>query len=218
VGDGTSDQGVEGAVLRIAITGNMGSGKSSLANLLRARGAQVVDADAMARQLLASDEPVRRALANTFGADLLDSNGLLRRDLLAERAFVNDAARQQLDELIREPLEELLFRSLEKAAETNRVVILDAPLLFEWRIGARFDVVIVVTSSTKNALQRLQRRGVCAEQARRRRSTQWPNKQQVELADIVINNDQDLTHLAAQADQAWALIQDRIQGRDVGSE
>jgi dephospho-CoA kinase len=218
VGDGTSDQGVEGAVLRIAITGNMGSGKSSLANLLRARGAQVVDADAMARQLLASDEPVRRALANTFGADLLDSNGLLRRDLLAERAFVNDAARQQLDELIREPLEELLFRSLEKAAETNRVVILDAPLLFEWRIEARFDVVIVVTSSTKNALQRLQRRGVCAEQARRRRSTQWPNKQQVELADIVINNDQDLTHLAAQADQAWALIQDRIQGRDVGSE
>jgi dephospho-CoA kinase len=172
----------------------------------------------MARQLLASDEPVRRALANTFGADLLDSNGLLRRDLLAERAFVNDAARQQLDELIREPLEELLFRSLEKAAETNRVVILDAPLLFEWRIEARFDVVIVVTSSTKNALQRLQRRGVCAEQARRRRSTQWPNKQQVELADIVINNDQDLTHLAAQADQAWALIQDRIQGRDVGSE
>jgi dephospho-CoA kinase len=154
VGDGTSDQGVEGAVLRIAITGNMGSGKSSLANLLRARGAQVVDADAMARQLLASDEPVRRALANTFGADLLDSNGLLRRDLLAERAFVNDAARQQLDELIREPLEELLFRSLEKAAETNRVVILDAPLLFEWRIEARFDVVIVVKSSTKNALQR----------------------------------------------------------------
>ncbi len=213
------EAGVSEPGLRVAVTGNMGSGKSSFASFLGARGARVVDADSVARQLLASDPGVRQTLADAFGQDLLTGDGHIRRDLLAERAFADESSRRRLDDLIREPLEKLLFIELAEAAAVSPLVILDAPLLFEWGIESHFDVIIVVASSSDNALAHLLRRGVSREQAVRRRAMQWPQHKQVERAHIVIDNNQDLAHLEQQADTTWIALQSRLAAKgDGGSE
>ncbi|MBT3344839.1 MAG: dephospho-CoA kinase [Gemmatimonadetes bacterium] len=203
--------------MRVAITGNMGSGKSSLATRLGQWGAAVVDADRCARELLETHESVRQVLAAAFGRDVLDENGLMRRGLLAERAFSDEASCKLLDRLIREPLEKLLWSSIDEAASEHEIVILDAPLLFEWGIEDRFDVVIVVTSSVPRAMERLQERGIDVEQAARRRAQQWPASRQIQHADFVVNNDGPLSHLDEEAREIWRRL-GTLDGRKDGSD
>ena len=200
-----------GPNLRVAITGNMGSGKSSLATLLRERGAGIVDADERAAHLLESDGNLVGQLADAFGDDLVDDHGRLDRRKLAHRAFSNDETRQHLDRLLRKPLERLLWETMDQLASTARIVILDAPLVFEWGIESHFSALIVVTVDSETALLRLQDRGVSEDEARRRRSAQWPAERQSELADFVVDNNSDLTNLEAQADVVWQALQDRVR-------
>ena len=192
--------------MRVAITGNMGSGKSSLATRIGQRGAAVVDADHCARELLEKDRSLQQALAAAFGLDVLDATGQMNRGLLAERAFRDDASCALLDRLIRDPLERLLWATIDAAAATNEIVLLDAPLLFEWGIDDRFDVVIVVTSSVDCAMERLRVRGIDPDQATRRRARQWPASRQIEKADIVVENDGPLSHLDEVAGDIWKEI------------
>ena len=153
-------------------------------------------------------------MAASFVADLLDDNGQIRRQLLAERAFADEASSRQLDGLIRKPLERAIWSAVETAAAEHDLVVLDAPLLFEWGIQDHFDLVIVVISSPATATARLQQRGLSMEQIERRRARQWPADRQVAAADIVIDNDGSLSELAVHAQVLWDRLCEGQQSSD----
>ncbi|SVB86191.1 uncharacterized protein METZ01_LOCUS239045, partial [marine metagenome] len=117
--------------MRVAVTGNIGSGKSTFARLLEERGARLVDADALSRRVVDESAPLKRQLADAFGEDLLDEEGgHLDRRGLARRALVDGPSRRRLEGIVRPHLQPVIAAELAAAELASPVVVLDAPLVF----------------------------------------------------------------------------------------
>ena len=185
----------------VAVTGNMGAGKTTLARMLEGFGARRVDADLLARQVVDESPDLRRRLADAFGRDLLDDEGGLDRRALARRALADEEGRRRLEELVRPELEPRIWQALETAGTGGGIVLLDAPLVFEWGLQDRFDAIVLVTTEPGIATERVARdRGLGPEEVRQRRSAQ---QAAVEGADFEVRNDGDLGDLRRQAGQVW---------------
>jgi len=126
----------------VGLTGGIGSGKSTVAELLKARGAVVVDADAIARQVVEPEMPALAALVERFGADILQADGTLDRGALAKKAFVDDESRQALEAITHPAIGEEFLRRV-AAAPPGAVVVHDVPLLVESKRGFDYGAVIV---------------------------------------------------------------------------
>ena len=185
----------------VAVTGNMGAGKTTLARMLEGFGARRIDADLLARQVVDASPDLRRRLADAFGADLLDEEGGLDRRALARRALADEEGRRRLEELVRPELEPRIWQALETAGTGGGIVLLDAPLVFEWGLQDRFDAIVLVTTQPGIATERVARdRGLRPEEVRQRRSAQLAA---VEGADFEVCNDGDPGELRRQAGQVW---------------
>lgn len=191
-------------MLLVGLTGGIGSGKSTVARLLVARGAVVVDADAVAREVVEPGTPALAALVDRFGAGVLGSDGTLDRQALAALAFVDDASRKDLEAITHPAInEEFLRRML--AAPPDAIVVCDVPLLAESEQarGRGYPIVIVVEAPADLRLTRLEGRGVGREDAERRMAAQASDEERRALATHVIDNSGDLAALEQQVDAIW---------------
>src|SRR4051794_361144 len=145
----------------VGLTGGIGSGKSTVANLLRAKGATVVDADEVARAVVEPGEPALAALVERFGAGILDADGRLDRPKLAAVAFADEDGRKALGEITWPAIGEEFERRITEAPD-DAVVVCDVPLLVESKAAAArpYVAVLVVVAPLEVRLDRLEARGV----------------------------------------------------------
>ena len=186
----------------VGLTGGIGSGKSTVAGLLTERGAIVVDADAIARMVVEPGQPALAQLAEAFGPEILRSDGSLDRAALAERAFVSDETRKQL-EAITHPAIAIEFFAQLAAAPPDRIVVHDVPLLVESTRGMKYDAVIVVEAPMETRLTRLEARGVPRADAERRIPLQASDEDRRKVATWVLDNGGGVDQLERQVARIW---------------
>ncbi len=174
--------------MRIGLTGGVASGKSTVAGLLREHGAVVIDADALAREVVAKGTPGLDAVVAEFGTDLLTPAGELDRPKMGELVFGDDAARKRLEAIVH-PLVFARMVELEATASADDLVVHDTPLLAESGRADTFDAVLVVDVPTETQMERMLRdRGWTETDARSRIAAQATRDQRLAIATHVIDN------------------------------
>jgi dephospho-CoA kinase len=205
----------------VGLTGGIGSGKSTVASLLARRGAAVVDADAIAREVVEPDRPAFEAIVRRFGAAVVGADGRLDRAALASIVFRDDGARRDLDAIVHPAIGELVVRRVAEAASVARVVVLDVPLLVETGGRERYslDGVLVVDAPEALVLERLAAgRKVAPDDARRRMAAQASRGERLRAADLVILNVGTLEELDAMVERAWEWARGLAARADPGGE
>jgi dephospho-CoA kinase len=190
-------------VLRIGLTGGIGSGKSTVSALLAARGAVIVDADRIAREVVEPGTPGLARIVEAFGEPVLAADGSLDRAALAAVVFADPEARRQLDGIVH-PLVRARAAELAAAAPPGAVVVNDVPLLVETGQASSYDLVLVVEADPATRVSRLVQRGLTAEDARSRMAVQASDEQRRAVADVVLDNSGTAEQLAEQVDRFWA--------------
>jgi dephospho-CoA kinase len=189
---------------RIGLTGGIGSGKSTVAQMLADLGAHVVDADAIAREVVAPGTPGLAALVSTFGDGVLDGDRL-DRAALARIVFEDPDARARLN-AITHPLIGARTAELVAGLPRDGVLVHDVPLLVELGMQDAYDLVVVVDAPDEVRVERLVTRGLSEQDARARIAAQASRAQRLAAADIVLDNSGDLDDLRRQVTQAWRTI------------
>ncbi|MBS4938607.1 MAG: dephospho-CoA kinase [Actinomyces sp.] len=185
----------------VAVSGGIGSGKSSVTRVFASRGAVTVDADAIARQILEPGEPALSEVVRAFGGDLLKEDGSLDRALLASRVFGGEGADERVARLnaITHPLIEARAWSILRGAPEGSLAVYDIPLLIEGDHADRFDAVVIVDAPIEERVKRLEGRGVAPEDARARIRAQASSQDRRAIATIWIDNEGSAEDLEAAA-------------------
>jgi dephospho-CoA kinase len=200
-------------VLRIGLTGGIGSGKSTVAAQLAAHGAVIVDADRIAREVVAAGTPGLAAVVEAFGPDILTSGGELDRPALAAVVFADAGARARLDAIVH-PLVRQRAGEVEGTASADAVVVHDVPLLVETGQAASYDLVLVVEADEEARVARLVGRGLAESDARARIASQASDEERRAVADVVLDNRGTPGELAAQVDRFWReRVEPAVRGR-----
>ncbi|PZS33688.1 MAG: dephospho-CoA kinase [Pseudonocardiales bacterium] len=190
-------------MLRIGLTGGIGSGKSVVAALLAERGALVIDADRVAREVVEPGTPGLSAVVAAFGPKVLAADGSLDRARLASLVFADPAARQRLNAVVH-PLVAARTAELTAAAPLAAVVVHDVPLLTENGLAPRYHLVVVVEAPESVRIARLVgTRGMTGDEARSRVAAQATDEQRRAVADVVLANDGTVDEITARVDGLW---------------
>jgi dephospho-CoA kinase len=193
-------------MLTVGLTGGIGSGKSTVSAMLEARGAVIVDADKIAREVVEPGTPGYDAIVEGFGDAVVAVDGALDRAALAAIVFNDEDARLALNGIVHPAVGVAMAERMQSHAETDDVLILDVPLLVESRRPGMTGV-IVVDCPEEIAVQRLvEQRGFDEEDARNRIAAQASREERRAIADVVIDNSGSLEDLVSQVDAAWAWI------------
>lgn len=191
-------------MLKVGLTGGIGAGKSEVSRLLVERGAVLIDADRIAREVVEPGTPGLAAVVAAFGEDVLAADGTLDRPRLGAIVFADADRLAELNKIVH-PLVGARSAELEAAAGPDAVVVHDVPLLTENGLAPFYDLVIVVDARTETQLDRLTRlRGMTEDDARARMAAQATREQRKEIADLVIDNDGPRERLVEQVDTVWA--------------
>lgn len=202
-------------MLRVGLTGGIGSGKSTVAALLAERGAVVIDADRLAREAVAPGTDGLAEVVALFGDGVLDDSGALDRPALGAIVFADPDARARLEAVVH-PRVRAAARGMERDAserDPDAVVVHDVPLLVETGQQGEYDVVLVVDTDEEVALTRLRAtRGMSDQDARARMAAQATRAQRRAAADVVIDNSGSADALGAQIDAVWRDLRRRAAG------
>ncbi len=193
-------------MLLIGLTGGIGSGKSTVSAGLVARGAVVVDADAIVHSLQVPGTPVFQAMVERFGAEVVADDGTLNRQAVADVVFGDPEALRDLSQIVHPPVGEEIARRIEQEAATDHVVILDVPLLVE---AGRDDLaaLVVVDLDPEIALRRLvESRGMGEGDARARMARQVSREERLARADFVVDNSGSPADLRVVLDALWLVL------------
>ncbi|MEU3728764.1 dephospho-CoA kinase [Streptomyces sp. NPDC033538] len=191
-------------MLKVGLTGGIGAGKSEVSRLFVEYGAVLIDADRIAREVVAPGTPGLAAVVEAFGEDVLTGDGSLDRPKLGSIVFADPEKLAALNSIVH-PLVGARSRALEEAAADDAVVVHDVPLLTENGLAPLYDVVVVVDADPATQLDRLVRlRGMTEPDARARMAAQATREQRREIADVVIDNDVPLDELRARVKEVWA--------------
>ncbi|MDZ7630869.1 MAG: dephospho-CoA kinase [Gemmatimonadaceae bacterium] len=196
-------------MLLVALTGNIAAGKSTVAAALVARGATLVDSDVAARDAVAPGTPAIAAIAARFGRDILLPDGTLDRAKLGATVFSDSAARHALEAIVHPAVEAARQAAVHSARERGqRIVVCDIPLLFEARLAWQFPRIILVDAPVASRVARLMHdRGMAEAAAVGRVQAQLPASLKRPRADVVIDNDADLTALHGRIAATWARLE-----------
>ena len=204
-------------MLLVGLTGGIGSGKSTVAALLAERGAVVIDADAIARDVVAAGSEGLAEVVAAFGAWVLAPDGSLDRPVLAARVFADEAARRRLEAIVHprvaaEIAARIAHLVADRALPPDAVVVVDHPLIVETGQQGRFDAVVVVEADPEDRVARVVRaRGLVPEQVRARMATQASDAERRHHATEVLTNDGDLAALREAAATLHARLVQRAR-------
>ncbi|WP_019854567.1 dephospho-CoA kinase [Actinopolyspora mortivallis] len=189
-------------MLRVGLTGGIGSGKSTVAERLARHGAVVVDADRISREVVAPGTEGLAEIAARFGSEVLDEEGALDRAAMARLVFADETARRDLNGIVH-PRVAARTSELVAAAGEEAIVVHDVPLLVENGYQADYHLVIVVDAPVEQRVRRLLERGLAEEDARARIEAQASRQQRAEAADVWLDNSSDPAGLYAEVDRLW---------------
>ena len=207
-----------GRPLRIGLTGGVASGKSTVAAALRTHGAVVVDADAIAREVVRPGGPAYQAVVDVFGPSVVGPDGALDRRARGARGFGDPAARKRLNALTHPHIRRRMAEEAARLTAAGRaaVIVFDIPLLLD-TTDARdlgLDGIVVVYADRDTQLRRLiERDGLAEDQARRRLDAQVPLQEKVKRADWVIDNSGAADATQAQVERLWQALMRQAGGR-----
>lgn len=192
--------------MNIGLTGGIATGKSTVSRMLVERGARLIDADLIAREVMEPGHPVLASVVNHFGQDILLPDGTLNRKKLGERIFVHPEERELLNSMTHPAIRTEIVSRLRRfeAEEPQRLVVADVPLLYESGQADIYERIMVVYVSQDLQLRRLMERdGLSAQAAQHRLSSQMDIEEKRERADIVIDNSRGLDYTKSQVDEFW---------------
>jgi len=203
-------------VLRVGLTGGIGSGKSEVARRLADHGAVLIDADVAAREVVVPGSPGLARIARTFGPDVLRADGSLNRERLGEIVFSDPGLRVKLNDIVHPLVRDWMSAAERAAAQAagppGPIVVHDVPLLAESRGRDGFDLVVVVDVPPEVQVKRLvSQRGMAPEQARARMAAQASREQRLAVADIVIDNSGSLDDLDRRVAEVWDELERRTR-------
>ncbi|MFD4257383.1 dephospho-CoA kinase [Streptomyces sp. NPDC058534] len=200
-------------MLSVGLTGGIGAGKSEVSRLLVEHGAVLIDADRIAREVVAPGTPGLAAVVEAFGEDVLAGDGSLDRPKLGSIVFADPERLAALNSIVH-PLVGDRSRALEEAADEDAVVVHDVPLLTENGLAPLYDVVVVVDADPGTQLDRLVRlRGMTEPDARARMAAQATREQRRDIADVIIDNDVPLDELRRRVAEVWTELTRRAHAR-----
>ena len=190
----------------LGLTGGVGMGKSTCAELMRARSIPVVDTDDLARDVVQPGQTALAEIQKLFGPEMIGSDGHLRRDMLARRVFADPDSRRQLEAILHPRIRELWQAQVEQWRRENRPTsVVAIPLLFETNAEPEFDAVICVACSSPTQLDRLKARSWSPQQIQQRIAAQFPTEQKIARSNYVIWTEGSLEVHAAQLDRILQL-------------
>ncbi len=196
-------------MLRVGLTGGIGAGKSEVSKSLAAQGAVVIDADLIAREVVAPYTDGLAAVIAAFGPDVLGPDGTLDRVRLGDIVFADQQKLATLNSIVH-PRVGARMRELEEGAGPGSVVVHDVPLIAENGLASSYDLIVVVDVPPRTQLDRLVRlRGMSREQAQARIAAQASREQRLAIADIVVDNSGSLAELDRQAGELWSELRRR---------
>ena len=200
-------------MLLVGLTGGIASGKTTVSAMLAERGAEVIDADHIARQVVMPGTPAWCKIRDHFGPGVLHPDGQLDRQALADIVFADKSKLALLNEITHPAIFARIADRLEAHHGQDVVVVLDAALLIEAGLAEGVDVVVVVHSPREIQVERLAAKGVGATDARNRIAAQLEPEKRLARADIVIDNSGSLEDLGRQVDKLWEELRARLAAR-----
>jgi len=189
----------------VGLTGGIGSGKTTFASLLSERGAQIIDADSLGRDALRPDQPAWHSVVSQFGDEILQANSLeIDRKRLASIVFSEPHKLSALNAIVHPAILKAIADHLERLAQTDEIVVLDAALIAELGLESSLDVMVAVTAARGTRKERLQRsRGMDPLDIEARMNAQMNPGEVAARADMVVRNDDGLEALVDEADRVW---------------
>ena len=194
--------------MKVGLTGGIGAGKSTVADLFSQKGAVVIRSDELARQVIEPQTPGFQQVIARFGKDFVNSEGYIDRAKLAQIVFQDDAALKDLENIVH-PLVRSKTNQIMDQHTSETIIVNEIPLLLEKKMESLFDFLVIVISSEKNRLERLAQRGLTTEQATARMAKQVSDDERKAAADFLIVNDGNLDQLEADVEKIWQTLQER---------
>ena len=194
--------------MKVGLTGGIGAGKSTVADLFSQKGAVVIRSDELARQVIEPQTPGFQQVVARFGNEFVNSEGYIDRAKLAQIVFQDDAALKDLENIVH-PLVRSKTNQIIDQHTSETIIVNEIPLLLEKKMESLFDFLVIVISSEKNRLERLAQRGLTTEQATARMAKQVSDDERKAAADFLIVNDGNLDQLEADVEKIWQTLQER---------
>ena len=196
-------------MLKIGLTGGIGSGKSSVSDLFKEWGAYIFDADTEAKRILDFNTTAQSELIAEFGTDVLNANNQIDKAKLARIAFSDEDHQQRLNIIIHPYVFDVIDSTFDKVLATGKheIFVVDAALIYESGAYTHMDYVLVVTSHLKIKTERVMTRGgLTLDQFLQRVNLQWPDQDKVHMADFVIHNNDTIGQLEVEAKKFYDLL------------
>jgi len=195
-------------MLLVGLTGNIGSGKSTVAQMLSERGATIIDADVLARRAVEAGTPAFAKIVARWGSSILAPDGHLDRAALRRVVFADHAQLEELNQIVHPEVERLRARLIDQAKRRgDRVVVCDIPLLFERHMTDRFDRIVLVDSHRAIRLERLvKERGLRETEAMDMIAAQMPAELKRARADFIVENDGTFAQLERRVNEVWTSL------------
>ena len=201
-------------MLLVALTGGVGAGKNTVADLLAAHGAVHLDADDLARRAVEPGTPGLVRLVDEFGPEILDEEGALDRAAMARRAFNDPDARRRLEAVVHPEVARLFAREIDRLRDGDRIVVYSVPLLVERDLAGAFDVVVTVAAPLEERVARVAASGrMTEEDARARAAAQVGDAERGAVADVVVHNGGSPDRLRGEVDRLWEDLRRRAAAR-----
>ena len=194
--------------MKVGLTGGIGAGKSTVADLFSQKGAVVIRSDELARQVIEPQTPGFQQVIDRFGKEFVNPEGYIDRAKLAQIVFQDDAALKDLENIVH-PLVRSRTNQIIDQHTSETIIVNEIPLLLEKKMESLFDFLVIVISSEKNRLERLAQRGLTTEQATARMAKQVSDDERKAAADFLIVNDGNLDQLEADVEKIWQTLQER---------
>jgi dephospho-CoA kinase len=199
-------------MLLVGLTGGIGSGKSTVADLLAARGAVILDADAFARDAVRAGTDALASVIQRFGDGVVGSEGELDRARLASVVFADREALADLEAIIHPEVRRMIADGIQSHLDTDDVVVLVNPLLIEMGTHRDCDVVVVVSALPETQVARSVARGMDEADARARLEAQLPLDERARAADVLLDNEGSIEELETEVDVLWRDLTSRAAG------
>lgn len=194
--------------MKVGLTGGIGAGKSTVADMFSKLGAVVIRSDELARLVIEPNTPGFQKVLSRFGNQILQENGSIDRQKLAQIVFNDKNALKDLEDIIH-PLVRGKTNELIDSQTQETIVVNEVPLLLEKNMNSLFDFLVIVVSNEKNRLNRLHKRGISEDEAKKRILLQVSDEQRKSAADFLISNDGTIDQLQADVAKVWQALLER---------